>query len=79
MSEEKKEKVIEIKFDSSKEKIFILTKRKLTSSELNMFLELLTTMNKLNIFLLPDDFIESITVIKNVKEEPKKGEHGADP
>ena len=72
MSEEKKEKVIEIKFDSSKEKIFIITNRYLTTVEMERYLKLLSTMNKNNIFILPGDLIESITIIKNIKEEPKK-------
>lgn len=68
MSEEKKERVIEVKFDSSKEKIFIITKRYLTTVEMNQYLELLSIMNRKNIFILPADLIESITVIKDVKE-----------
>lgn len=79
MSENKKEKVIEVKFDSSKEKIFIITKRYLTTVEMEKYLELLSIMNRINIFILPADLIESITVVKNVREEPKEGEQGAYP
>lgn len=68
MSEEKEKKVIEVKFDSSKEKIFILTKRGLTTEELDKYLELLTVMNRKKIFILPADLIEEIKVIKDVKE-----------
>jgi len=68
MSEEKKEKVIEIKFDSSKEKIFILFKRYLTTKEMEMYLNLFNAMDKCNIFMLPADLIEEIKVIKDVKE-----------
>ncbi|KKM04210.1 hypothetical protein LCGC14_1766490 [marine sediment metagenome] len=63
------EKVIEIKFDSSKEKIFIITKRYLTTQEMERYLELLSIMNKKNIFILPADLIESIKVIRDIKEE----------
>ncbi len=67
--EEKEKKVIEVKFDSSKEKIFILTKRYLTTKETNMYLELLNSMNRTKIFILPADLIEEIKVIKDVKED----------
>lgn len=67
MNEEKK-KIIEVKFDSSKEKIFILTKRYLTAAEIKKYLDLLSIMNKNHIFILPGDLIESITIIKDVKE-----------
>jgi len=67
MSEEK-ERFIEVKFDSSKEKIFIPTKRYLTTVETEKYLELLSAMDKNNIFILPADLIEVIKVIKDVKE-----------
>jgi len=68
MSEKKEEKIMEVKFDSSKEKIFILTKRYLTTVETEKYLELLSAMDKNNIFILPADLIEVIKVIKDVKE-----------
>ena len=66
--DKKEEKVIEIKFDSSKEKIFIFFKRYLTSKEVEKYLELFNLMNKNKIFLLPSKDIDSIKIIRDMKE-----------
>ena len=73
-SSENKDKVIEVKFDSTKEKIFIFTTRFLTTKETAGYLKLFNSMNEAKIFLLPADLIESVKVIRDIKEEAKEGE-----
>ncbi len=64
MSEE--EKVIEVKFDSEKEKVFIFLKSNVTINTYEKLFELLTKQNESKIYLLPSDYIESVTVVKDM-------------
>lgn len=65
---DEKERTIEVKFDSSKEKIFIFLKPNTTIPMYDKLLELLGHHEKTKIFLLPGEFIDSVKVIKDVKK-----------
>lgn len=67
MSEEK-EKCIEVKFDSTKEKVFIFLRSNTTMKVYNEMFKLMKLANEHNIYLLPTDIVESVKVIKDVKE-----------
>ena len=60
--------VIEVKFNSEKEKIFIFLKSGITTEIYDQILELLTIQEESNIYLLPSEFIESVKVIKDIKK-----------
>ena len=62
------EKVIEVKFDSSKEKIFIFLKPNTTTRDMEALLNLFNIMNDNKIYLLPTEIVESIKIIKDIKE-----------
>ena len=70
MKKKKKGKnVIEVKFDSSKEKIFIFTKEGMMASDLTMLLKIMNLQQANKIFILPKDIVDSVTIIKDVKKD----------
>ena len=62
------EKVIEIKFDKEKEKIFIFLRPNITLAIANEIIEIFKLQDEHKIYLLPSEYIESVKVIKDVKE-----------
>lgn len=70
----KKDKnIVEIKFNSKKEKIFIIMKEGLSISDYEQFLKMCDSFirSENKVWILPGDLIQSIKVIKDKKRMRK--------
>ena len=61
-------KVIEIKFNSRKEKIFIFLKENTTLKAFDELFKLFNLQHENKIYLLPENFVSSVKVIKDIKD-----------
>lgn len=68
----KNKDVIEVKFNSEKEKIFIFLKENTTLDAYEKLLDLFKLQEKAKIYLLPKNFVDSVKVIKDVKKNRTK-------
>jgi hypothetical protein len=59
-------KIIEIPFNSEKEKLIMITRKYLTTEELTAILDMLEAGKKANIILLPSELVEEVKVVKRV-------------
>ena len=63
----KRKRIIEVSFNSEKEKLIIITKRILSTQEVESMLNLIACMDRNNILILPSELIEEIKIVRKKK------------